>query len=186
MPRRPRAPPHTPDGARPTGAVGRFEQIQAGAPTGSPEPLDTAALSALDAEPELQDFDEEWYTEEAARRTVGFLRPVHFDRTIRVHDEIELRFYPAGHILGASFIEIRVGPGSGPRRTIVFGGDLGGGTLFGGVFRGRPMVEAFNRIPVDLASFGQHDFDFGAEHARSLVARSRFTWFTSKVNHSDT
>ena len=65
------------------------------------------------------------YTEEAARQTVGHLRPVHFDRTIRVHDEIELRFYPAGHILGASFIELRLGPDSGPRKTIVFGGDLG-------------------------------------------------------------
>lgn len=49
---------------------------------------------------------------------------------------------------------------------LVFGGDLGGGTLFGAVFHGEAMVDLFNKIGVDLAGFGQHDFDYGVEQTR--------------------
>jgi 5'-nucleotidase len=68
-----------------------------------------------------------------------------------------------------------------PGAILVFGGDLAGGTLFGGVFRGEPMVDALGRAGVGLASFGQHDFDFGAAHAKALVARSAFPWLTSNL-----
>lgn len=68
-----------------------------------------------------------------------------------------------------------------PSALVVFGGDLAGGTLFGGVFRGEPMVDALSRAGVGLAAFGQHDFDFGAAHARALAARSAFPWITSNL-----
>jgi 5'-nucleotidase len=68
-----------------------------------------------------------------------------------------------------------------PGALLVFGGDLAGGTLFGGAFRGEPMVAALGKAGVGLASFGQHDFDFGAAHARGLVARSPFPWITSNL-----
>ncbi len=74
----------------------------------------------------------------------------------------------------------RLGAG-GPDALLVFGGDLAGGTLFGGVFRGEPMVDALGRVGVDLATFGQHDFDFGAAHAESLARRSRFPWITANL-----
>jgi len=68
-----------------------------------------------------------------------------------------------------------------PRALLVFGGDLAGGTLFGGVFRGEPMVDALGRVGVGLAAFGQHDFDFGAAHARRLVERATFPYLTSNL-----
>ncbi len=68
-----------------------------------------------------------------------------------------------------------------PGAVLVFGGDLAGGTLFGGVFRGEPMVDALGRAGVVLATFGQHDFDFGAAHARALVARAGFPYVTSNL-----
>lgn len=68
-----------------------------------------------------------------------------------------------------------------PDALLVFGGDLAGGTLFGGVFRGEPMVDALGRVGAGLATFGQHDFDFGAAHAERLVRRSRFPWITSNL-----
>ena len=72
--------------------------------------------------------------------------------------------------------------GSGKRAPLlVFGGDLAGGTLFGGVFRGEPMVDALGRVGIDLATFGQHDFDFGAAHAERLVRRSTFPWITANL-----
>ena len=68
-----------------------------------------------------------------------------------------------------------------PATAVVFGGDLAGGTLFGGLYKGVPMVEALNEVGVDLANFGQHDFDFGVDHARELVAASDFPWITSNL-----
>jgi 5'-nucleotidase len=68
-----------------------------------------------------------------------------------------------------------------PAALLVFGGDLAGGTLFGGVFRGEPMVEALGRVGVGLATFGQHEFDFGSNHARRLVSLSRFPWLTTNL-----
>ncbi|MCL4806490.1 MAG: 5'-nucleotidase C-terminal domain-containing protein [Thermoanaerobaculia bacterium] len=74
---------------------------------------------------------------------------------------------------------------SDPGALLVFGGDLAGGTLFGGVFRGEPMVEALGRAGAGLATFGQHDFDFGAAHAKALVDRSAFPWITSNLVDRD-
>lgn len=68
---------------------------------------------------------------------------------------------------------------------VVFGGDLAGGTLFGGLYQGVPMVEALNEVGVDLANFGQHDFDFGVDHTRDLVAASDFPWITSNLTNTD-
>ena len=68
-----------------------------------------------------------------------------------------------------------------PGALLVFGGDLAGGTLFGGVFRGEPTVDLLGRAGVGLASFGQHDFDFGAAHAEALVRRASFPWITSNL-----
>ncbi|WP_158289522.1 5'-nucleotidase C-terminal domain-containing protein [Paenibacillus flagellatus] len=70
-------------------------------------------------------------------------------------------------------------------KIVAFGGDLGGGTLFGGVFKGFPMVEAFNAIPIDVANFGQHDFDAGAANTIELVKASRFDWISSNLAGQD-
>jgi 2',3'-cyclic-nucleotide 2'-phosphodiesterase (5'-nucleotidase family) len=70
-------------------------------------------------------------------------------------------------------------------KIVAFGGDLGGGTLFGGVFKGFPMVEAFNKIPIDLANFGQHDFDAGTANTLELVKAAKFTWVSSNLIGKD-
>ncbi|WP_060207396.1 bifunctional metallophosphatase/5'-nucleotidase [Sporosarcina koreensis] len=64
---------------------------------------------------------------------------------------------------------------------VAFGGDLGGGTLFGGVFKGFPMVEAFNEMKINYANFGQHDFDAGVGNAKELVEQSEFQWVSSNL-----
>jgi 5'-nucleotidase len=84
---------------------------------------------------------------------------------------------------GVARLKTVVHRGGAGRRDVllVFGGDLAGGTLFGGVFRGEPIVDALGRVGVGLATFGQHDFDFGAAHAERLVRRSRFPWITANL-----
>jgi 5'-nucleotidase / UDP-sugar diphosphatase len=72
-----------------------------------------------------------------------------------------------------------------PNSSVIFGGDLAGGTLFGGLYRGEPFVEAFNQIGVDVASFGQHDFDFGADQTVKLMNDSNFPWVSSNLVNTD-
>jgi 5'-nucleotidase len=76
---------------------------------------------------------------------------------------------------------VRTVEAQNPATAVIFGGDLAGGTLFGGLYKGVPMVEALGEVGVDLANFGQHDFDFGVDHARDLVAASDFPWITSNL-----
>ena len=71
------------------------------------------------------------------------------------------------------------------KNTIVLqGGDLGGGVLFGAVYHGFPMIEAFNKMPIDISNFGQHEFDFGVTEARNLVNKSKFQWISSNLKES--
>lgn len=67
-----------------------------------------------------------------------------------------------------------------PNTIVVFGGDLAGGTVFG-EFKGEPMVEAMNLLGLDLANFGQHEFDFGPEQTRKLIAASKFSWISANL-----
>lgn len=68
---------------------------------------------------------------------------------------------------------------------VTFGGDLGGGSIFEAVFKGFPQVEAFNKIGIDYANFGQHDFDHGPDNTRALVEASEFQWLTSNLKGPD-
>jgi metallo-beta-lactamase family protein len=47
-----------------------------------------------------------------------------FEKTFRIHDQIEVRFFHAGHILGAASIEVKVYTSQGTKK-LVFSGDLG-------------------------------------------------------------
>ena len=67
---------------------------------------------------------------------------------------------------------------------VAFGGELAAGSLFGSVFRGEPFVEAFNELGVDVGNFGNHDFDYGLDHTRSLIEKAEFPWISSNLTLS--
>lgn len=60
------------------------------------------------------------YTEIDAFRAVSQLQPCGYDRPMPVATGIEVEFVNAGHLLGSSYVRMRV-----DGRTILFGGDLG-------------------------------------------------------------
>ncbi|MGL6113790.1 MAG: bifunctional metallophosphatase/5'-nucleotidase [Cetobacterium sp.] len=68
---------------------------------------------------------------------------------------------------------------------VIQGGDLGGGVLFGAIYHGFPMIEAFNKMPIDISNFGQHEFDFGVKEARNLVDKSKFQWISSNLKEKN-
>ncbi len=63
------------------------------------------------------------YTADDADRALGLLRPVEFNRALSL-DGMEVTWRPAGHMLGSAILEMEIGA-SGPRRRLVFSGDLG-------------------------------------------------------------
>lgn len=70
---------------------------------------------------------------------------------------------------------------SSPDVLLLFGGDLGGGTLAGKLYRGSIMVDFLSEIEVDYANYGQHDFDYGLDNTQALTRRSKFTWISSNT-----
>lgn len=60
------------------------------------------------------------YTREDAENCLPYLRALEFGKSYRVGDDFKIALIPAGHILGASLVQIRFGG-----KTVLFSGDLG-------------------------------------------------------------
>lgn len=54
-------------------------------------------------------------------------------------------------------------------------------SVLASIFHGEHMVEALNASPLDVDTFGNHEFDFGPENLRARVAESDFQWVTANV-----
>jgi len=61
------------------------------------------------------------YTEVEAQRALTMLQPIGYLRAVDVAGGVSVEFHPAGHLLGSSFVVMRLQGGP----TILFGGDLG-------------------------------------------------------------
>ena len=64
------------------------------------------------------------YTQEDARACEPLFHPVKRKQAQQVADGMEARFHDAGHILGASMIELKIRQ-NGQERTMIFSGDVG-------------------------------------------------------------
>jgi 5'-nucleotidase / UDP-sugar diphosphatase len=49
------------------------------------------------------------------------------------------------------------------------------------VLHGEQMIAVLNAVGVDVATFGNHEFDFGPDVLRRRMAESRFTWLSVNV-----
>jgi metallo-beta-lactamase family protein len=65
------------------------------------------------------------YTEDDGRQVLPHFRTVEFDTPREVRPGITVTFRAAGHILGASMIEVRLRGAAGRETVVVFSGDLG-------------------------------------------------------------
>lgn len=64
------------------------------------------------------------YTVEDAQSALSFFSPVYYGQELFLQDDVRIKFKDAGHILGSSFIDLRIGNGE-QRQKILFSGDLG-------------------------------------------------------------
>jgi 5'-nucleotidase len=49
------------------------------------------------------------------------------------------------------------------------------------ILRGEQMIAVLNAVGLDVATFGNHEFDFGPEVLRRRMAESRFAWVSANV-----
>ena len=64
------------------------------------------------------------YTTEDAQRSLAFFQPMEPDECFQISPDVEICFHKAGHILGASFLEISFLE-KGLKNKVIFSGDIG-------------------------------------------------------------
>lgn len=76
-----------------------------------------------------------------------------------------------------------------PNTMLVMAGDFVSPSVFNSLshegtrIRGRQMIEAMNAAGVDLAVFGNHEFDINERELQSRLDESRFDWVASNTFH---
>lgn len=68
-----------------------------------------------------------------------------------------------------------------PNTLFALAGDTLSPSLLSSILRGRHMVEAWNALGLDVATFGNHEFDFGPAVLLERMRESRFLWISANV-----
>ena len=97
------------------------------------------------------------YTQADVEATLPLFKTVEYGKQITVADGFEAGFHDAGHILGSAHVRLHIG-NNGPRRTIVFSGDIGRWDRLWASWDGAcdPEQAATNRIMLSAATI-THD-----------------------------
>lgn len=70
-----------------------------------------------------------------------------------------------------------------PHTLFVLAGDTLSPSVASRLFKGAQMVALWNALGLDLATFGNHEFDFGLDVLRARVHESRFRWLVANVEY---
>ncbi len=68
-----------------------------------------------------------------------------------------------------------------PHTLLALAGDTISPSIMSAVLRGEQMIAAWNQLGLDVATFGNHEFDFGPATLLARMQESRFTWVSSNV-----
>jgi 2',3'-cyclic-nucleotide 2'-phosphodiesterase (5'-nucleotidase family) len=86
----------------------------------------------------------------------------------------------AGGLARVATIKRRLSAGGRPV-IMALAGDFLSPSVASSVFKGEQMVAALNAAGLDLATFGNHEFDFGIDVLAQRMAESKFQWVVSNV-----
>jgi 5'-nucleotidase len=75
---------------------------------------------------------------------------------------------------------------AGRRPFLVMAGDFLSPSVASSVFKGEQMVAALNAAGLDLATLGNHEFDFGDDVLIQRMREARFEWVVSNVSDTNT
>ncbi len=71
-----------------------------------------------------------------------------------------------------------------PQMLLLHAGDAVQGTLYFTLFNGSIEFDFLNMLGVDAFTFGNHEFDRGAEPIPGWIGRSKFPWLTANIDFS--
>ena len=68
-----------------------------------------------------------------------------------------------------------------PHTLFLLAGDTISPSIESNTYKGKQMIEAWNLLGLDYATFGNHEFDFGPDILRQRIAESNFKWLAANV-----
>ena len=68
-----------------------------------------------------------------------------------------------------------------PHTLLALAGDTISPSIMSAVLRGEQMIAAWNQLGLDVATFGNHEFDFGPQTLLARMGESRFAWVSANV-----
>jgi 5'-nucleotidase / UDP-sugar diphosphatase len=68
-----------------------------------------------------------------------------------------------------------------PNTLFLLAGDTISPSVESTTYKGAQMIEAWNAIGLDYATFGNHEFDFGPDVLRDRIRESKFRWIAANV-----
>src|SRR5437660_4562958 len=75
---------------------------------------------------------------------------------------------------------------AGKTPVLVIAGDFLSPSVASSVFKGEQMVAALNAAGLDIATLGNHEFDFGSDLLIQRMAEANWQWVVSNVIDTDT
>lgn len=73
-----------------------------------------------------------------------------------------------------------------PHTIFLLAGDTISPSIESNTYKGAQMIEAWNLIGLDYATFGNHEFDFGPDVLKQRIAESKFKWLAANVTDNMT
>ena len=68
-----------------------------------------------------------------------------------------------------------------PNTLLLMSGDTISPSVESITYKGAQMIEAWNAIGLDYATFGNHEFDFGPDVLKQRISESKFGWIAANV-----
>src|SRR5215207_4059581 len=68
-----------------------------------------------------------------------------------------------------------------PNTQLLMAGDTISPSVESITYKGAQMIEAWNTIGLDYATFGNHEFDFGPDVLKQRIKESKFGWTAANV-----
>ena len=68
-----------------------------------------------------------------------------------------------------------------PNTLLLMSGDTISPSVESITYKGAQMIEAWNAIGLDYATYGNHEFDFGPDVLKQRISESKFSWIAANV-----
>ena len=117
-----------------------------------------------------------------AARTPAATPPVHVT-LLQINDAYVLEPVDGGRRGGMARLAtlVKRARAANPNTIFAHAGDAISPSPMSTILRGEQMIAVLNAVGLDVATFGNHEFDFGTDVLRRRMKESRFVWLSANV-----